>query len=271
MSRVIEKTGAAPPADARAWTGSSMSASVWTPTRESASTLAFMSTLRLHSRAWQWVDAPEQARWWVVDAGAHEDLGALAAHYDRLPEKPRVAFLAAQLNQLPRPSWTFFKPPVKSGLVFNWVRPHEGRSGAAVPGKSTLRAAVSTPAAAPVAAGEAPPWRQGVLRLRRWPNMSRYGNTLELTVACSRLLAAPASYAQLLQWSVPAPLLDRLRADAHEAGLLQLEAVAPDAAAAASSVAMPQASAAAAEPAAAGGERSRWDLVKRLLGKFTRR
>ncbi|ODU09847.1 MAG: hypothetical protein ABS84_07100 [Rubrivivax sp. SCN 71-131] len=256
---VLEQGGAARGAEAKSRAGMSMNATLWTPTRESASTLAFMSTLRLHSSDWQWVDAPEQARWWVIDAGAHEDLPALATLYDRLPEKPQVAFLAAQLSQLPRPSWAFFKPPVKSGLVFNWIRPHEAsRSGAAT-------------------AGASHPWRQGRLRLRRWPNMSRYGNTLELTVACSRLLAAPASYEQMLQWQVPAPLLERLLADAHESGLLQFESGARAAAASSPAIQAPEVqpstppTGAAVTAAAAGGEHSRWDLVKRLLGKFARR
>ncbi|HNT38447.1 MAG TPA: hypothetical protein PKO45_04930 [Rubrivivax sp.] len=270
MSRVIEPTGA----EADAWAGTAARASVWTPTRESASTMAFMSTLRLHSTAWHWVDAPGQARWWVIDAGAYDDptaLTALTDDYDRMPWKPHVAFLAAQLSQLPRPSWTFFKPPVKSGLVFNWIRPHGGQDAFGVSAR---------PHAATVPAGEAPPWRQGLLRLRRWPNMSRYGNTLELTVACSRLLAAPASYEQLLQGAVPAPLLDRLLADAHEAGMLQLEplvhgkaAATPAARAPApESIPGPTPERSIAPPAELpAGERSRWDLVKRLLGKFARR
>lgn len=251
----------------RSWVG--MSSTVFAPARESASTLAFMATLRLHSSAWQWVESPQQARWWVIDAAACADLPALVALYDRLEPVPRVAFLAAQLSELPRPAWTFFKPPVKSGLIFNWVRP-----------RASAQVAIAQAAASSAAAM---PWRHGLLHLRRWPNISRYGNTLELTVACSRLLAAPADYEQVLQWSVPAPLLDQLLADAHREGLLhiaappapavareQAQAVAarpppaPGVAATATATVAAQAAAATAPEA----ERSRWDLVKRLLGKF---
>lgn len=249
-----------------------MSGTVWAPARESASTLAFMATLRLHSSAWQWVDAPQHAQWWVIDAAALADAQALAAWaalYDRLDHAPRVAFLAAQMAELPRPAWTFFKPPVKSGLIFNWVRPRQ-----------TAQVAIAQAAASSAAAM---PWRHGLLHLRRWPNISRYGNTLELTVACSRLLAAPADYEQVLQWSVPAPLLDQLLSDAHREGLLHIAspaAPAPtvmQAAAVAVGVApapdrvSPAPATGPAQPAsgtAPEAERSRWDLVKRLLGKF---
>lgn len=224
-----------------------MNDSLWTPTRDSAAARAFMATLRLHSVSWEWAEQAEQARWWVLDARAIADLPALLECYGRMPVKPRVAFLAAQLSALPCPAWTFFKPPVQSGLIFNWIRPHI--ASAAVP-----------PDAAPDHAH--PPWRHGLMRLRRWPNVSRYGNALELTVACSRLLTAPASYEQVLQWNVPAPLLDQLLADTHRQGLLLLEqGTAP----APVSLDAPDAPA-----VQASGERSRWDLIKRLLGKFAR-
>lgn len=212
-----------------------MSGSIWSPTRESASTLAFMATLRLHSPAWEWADTPHQARWWLVDATSGQvdssTLAALATHYDGLTEKPRVAFLAAQLGQLPRPSWTFFKPPVKSGLIFNWVRPPAAAVAVVAAAAAAAAAEASTAVPRAAAAAALPPWRQGQLRLRRWPNISRYGNRLELTVACSRLLSAPASYEQVLQWSVPAELLDRLLADALRDGLLHIEGEAAPAAA----------------------------------------
>lgn len=227
-----------------------MNDSVWTPSRDSAGTRAFMATLRLHSTDWHWTERAEQARWWIIDAAAEADLPALLTHYGQLADKPRVAFLAAQLSQLPHPAWTFFKPPVQSGLIFNWVRPHVGVAPAAV-------------APAPrSAAGPERPWRQGLLRLRRWPNVSRYGNALELTVACSRLLAAPATYEQVLQWQVPAALLDELLADAHAQGLLQIEPP--------SATGPVPAPAIASIPPDTPAERSRWDLVKRLLGRFAR-
>lgn len=225
-----------------------MNDSVWTPSRDSAGARAFMATLRLHSTDWHWIERAEQARWWVIDAAAGVDLPALLAHYGQLADKPRVAFLTGQLSQLPHPAWTFFKPPVQSGLIFNWVRPHVS---------AAPTAAAPT---APPAAGLEHPWRQGLLRLGKWPNVSRYGNALELTVACSRLLAAPATYEQVLQWQVPAALLDELLADAHAQGLLQIEpATGPGPAPANASI-----------PPDTPAERSRWDLVKRLLGRFSR-
>ena len=222
-----------------------MNDSVWTPTRESPGVRAFMATMRLHSTNWQWTEQADQARWWVIDASAGIDLTELLKHHDRMAEKPSVAFLANQLSQLPRPAWTFFKPPVQAGLIFNWIRPHVTTSSAPTQ---------------PGPAHDRQPWRHGLLRLRRWPNVSRYGNTLELTVACSRLLAAPASYEEVLGWNVPPAVLDPLLADAHRQGLLQHE---PGAAPATTATR----DAPIAETAA---ERSRWDLIKRLLGKFSR-
>ncbi|MDR2238943.1 MAG: hypothetical protein LBE33_00690 [Zoogloeaceae bacterium] len=230
---------------------------VWTPTRQSNATRAFMSVLRLRSLAWGWVDAPALARWWVIDSTCDIDVQMLALHYDQMLNKPEVAFLVAQPGLLPRPAWTLFKIPVKSSLIFDWIgrRQFDKRSSPDYP-------------AASVTSGT--PWRQGLLRLKRWPNPARYGNTLDLIVACSRLLGAPATYAQVLTWGVAAPLLDRMLQDAFREGLLDISNLSR----------MPfsrnQSGASAPvttwpgfNPAQTPADTSRWNLIKQLLGKFS--
>jgi hypothetical protein len=209
-----------------------------------------MATLRLQSSAWDWAgDAPEQAPWWVIDSSCDVDLHGLASRYDQLQRKPQVAFLAVQMAQLPRAAWAFFKPPVISGLVFNWIRAS----------RLDERPAAHPPAALAMAAA---PWRQGLLRLKKWPNVARYGDQLHLTVACSRLLVAPATYAEMLEWKVPIPLLDRMLQDTLEHGQLEIAAAPVEPAAAA-----PKESGAA--PLTHPADAARWDLVKRLIKKFT--
>jgi hypothetical protein len=144
---------------------------------------------------------------------------------------------------MPRSVWAFFKPPVHSSVIFNWVeaarRRHERQQA--------LRA-------------DSALLRQGLLRLKTWPNVARYaplGSALVLTMACSRLLAAPATYAQVLKWGVPAQLLDVVMRDALAQGLLVVVPVEPAAAGRKEISAPPPVDA------------SRWDLVKRLVRKFS--
>lgn len=227
-----------------------MNDSVWTPARESAGVRAFMATLRLHSMQWHWEELPERAGWWIIDASAGPDVPALLQRYEQLVEKPRVAFLTPQLMQLPHPAWTFFKPPVQSGLIFNWIRPD--------------RASTAPARAAAVVDTDMPqPWRHGLVGLRRWPNVNRYGGALGLTVACSRMLAAPTRFDQLLHGGdVSEASLDALLADAHAQGLLIIEPFTP--------AVDTRPATATPPPATTEREHSRWDLVRRLLGKFAR-
>ena len=233
-----------------------------------------MSVLRLDAPDWVWVDAPAQAGWWLIDASFNPDLEAIVGFYDALPEKPQVALLAARMNQLPRPSWTFFKPPVSSGMIFNWVQPMRTRITAPLAEPVDERSAVEN--ATPLQLAASPhvqqPWKQGLLRLRKWPNVARYGHILELTVACSRLLAAPATYHQVLQWNVPVNALDRMLADAHLQGMLEFESgpapsVIPDLAETLSHTDLSP----TATDSTPEATFSRWDLVRRLLGRFSRR
>jgi hypothetical protein len=224
---------------------------LWSPTRQTIPTRVFMSTLHLHSPAWSWVDTPETAPWWVIDATRVTDIQSLVQQYEQLRHKPKVAFLALHIGQLPHADWQFFKPPLESGKVFNWIghTPRQAERPMAVSARPATSATTSAP------------WRQGLLRLTRWPNVARYhtaAGALELTGACSRLLATPATYAQVLEWGAPAELLDRMLQDALENGLLTISVVESAAA---------RQSSGRATPAVAPADASRWDLVKRLLVK----
>lgn len=208
-----------------------------------------MAALRLMQVPWQWAQDSEQAAWWIVDSSAGSDVAALAARYDQLERKPKVAFLAGHMKDLPRTSWAFFQRPVRSAIIHNWVRPHVGEHGVA-----------SISGALPEAR---PDWRQGWLRLRKWPNVSRYGNRLELTIACSRMLAAPMSYAQVVELGISESLLDQLLADAHRDGLLQFSGDTPAQREDGSD------GPGAGAPGRASGERPRWNLIDRLLSRFS--
>ncbi|MDR2837741.1 MAG: hypothetical protein LBV49_04105 [Azonexus sp.] len=224
-----------------------MNGRIWTPSRQSNAVRAFMAVLRMDSPLWDWADSPALASWWVIDSACGIDVTALTSYYDQMPGKPEVAFLAAQPGSLPHPAWTLFKPPVKSSLIFDWIKQRQPAGPPPVDRP--------TPSFAP-----AMPWRHGLLRLKRWPNPARYDNSLEFTVACSRLLGAPATYAQILEWGIAAPLLDRILQDALAEGLLDISDPSPAAAAI-----RPEKDAAAATDA----DTSRWGLIKRLLGKFS--
>lgn len=144
-----------------------------------------------------WALAPDEASVWIID-GTAVDAGAdLSTHYVRLLHRPRVAYLVATPTATPpHPDWTLFTPPVDDGEVERWLG---------------------------LACAAEQPWRNGLLRLRQWPNLARYGvhgRDGRLIAACMQLLAAPIGYQTLLADGVTAAALDTLLADAWASGLL---------------------------------------------------
>lgn len=177
---------------------------VWKGEQDSNTLRAFMAALKLHSTHWHWAPDARSARWWVIDDISGADTHAAAtALYGKLAQKPRVAFLSRQMMRLPVPGWTFFKVPLETQQLFNWL---DAQFRAMEPERAQPQV----------------DWAGSMILLTRWPNMARYGTQLELVLACSKLLAGWTAYEELLSApGVSREQLDTLLQEARDDGILQ--------------------------------------------------
>lgn len=189
--------------------------------------------------------------------------------------------LGRQWADLPSAVWAFFKTPIHSGQLFGWldqVFPDDVR----MPPAAARTPPLALPAVAPAPIPPDTQWRGQCLQLSRWPNLSQYGNSVQLAISCGRLLAGPTPYAQLFGSDGTLPEgMSRLLADCSVKGWLSVsdptptEASTSDAHVAPSawggaplptpSLRQAMAAPAPAPPAAAPSART---LLTRLLRKF---
>ena len=153
--------------------------------------------------------------------------------------------LAPSWNHIEDPVWVFFKVPLNIKLVYGWID------------RSLLQRLPPSPLA-----GQQ-------LRLRRWPNLTRYnvhcapGDSMHLTLACARLLENWASYEEVVAIAKHSPLIDRLLADARHDDILDTSEAAP------TSEHSPLSGIPPSTPETKTPEKTNaWSLVKRLLSKF---
>lgn len=222
---------------------------LWSPHRDSPHVLAFQSLLsdRLNE-SWVWYNDPSAAAWWIVDgarydiANVTEMLRSERAH-DATYGATHGAILADDWTSVSHPIWTFFKVPLKTQLVYNWVDTIHKRT-------------------MPVASS----FRGQKFRLRRWPNMSRYSHQLNtaqsmsLTVACAQALQNRMAYAEMIALAGinNSTIVDSLLRDALQDGILELsKADATDA---------PHPAPPPPNPVSSP---KRWSLVRRLIEKFS--
>jgi len=216
---------------------------LWSPQREESSVLSFKALLSLRpTELWLWSDDARSASLWVVDA----QCAALAELTQALRERKAqghafAALLAQDWSMVKDPIWTFFKIPLRVSHVYPWV-------DSALPLLPCL-------ASVHALAGQR-------LRLKRWPNMTRYSasasmaDSMELTLACSSLLKDWLTYEEAQAMVNNKGLLDVLLSHAQDDGILDNSPVPTE-----NPVVQP--------PVAARPEQSgAWSLVKRLIQKF---
>lgn len=220
---------------------------LWSPHREENSVRAFKALLGLRpDELWTWHTEAQSASLWVVD-GSQGGLSELTAALHQKKRKGTVhgALLAADWSAVKDPVWTFFKIPLQVSHIYRWID-----------------------TALPALGRNAPDWAGQRLRLKRWPNMSRYGSnadanaavsmadSLELTVACARMLKDWATYEELLTLIQNPQALSVLLADAVQDGILDTLPSGPEI----------SLTVAAAPPSP--DDQGTWSLVKRLIQKF---
>ncbi len=215
---------------------------VWSPHRDSHSVLSFKAMLGLRVEPWTWQDHAQQAAWWIIDGTRQipEDLTA-ALYREKASSPTHGALLAPDWSAVQDPVWTFFKAPLQVNLVYRWID--------ACRQQNVHLSSLSG--------------RQ--LKLRRWPNMTRYtaniavADSIQLTVACARLLGEWTSYEQVIALVTQPKALDALLADAQREGILD---IAPETFAVNAPI--------SAQPKPTTlKERGAWSLVKSLIKKFT--
>lgn len=214
---------------------------VWSPHRESNSVVAFKAVLGLRAERWVWYDEPQKATWWLVDGlrDSNSDL-TLALMNAKSTAFVHGALLAPDWSAMRHPVWAFFKVPLAGDGVYNWV-------------DSCL---LMHPASCA--------WEGHRLKLRRWPNMSRYGadtdvgTAVALTAACAQLLKEFISYEDLLGVLPQKSKIDVLLTDALQDGILEMVKI-PEA----PSIKNPELQLPTANDSRV------WALVKRLVFKFS--
>jgi hypothetical protein len=209
--------------------------------------MAFKSLLSLRSDLWKWQTQPESAIWWVVD-GACEELHLLtqALQREKALGVTHGALLGKEWNAVENSIWTFFKVPLQTNQIFQWI---DANTRVCVP--------IST-----AFAGQR-------VRLKRWPNISNYGRNasttdrIQIAETCGRLLMQWMSYEELIGNASDPATMELLLHDAMAHGILAVE---PDLTAAAQ---LGSQSAKKQQPLAQpSDDRSGWSLVRRLIQKF---
>lgn len=213
--------------------------------------MAFKSLLGMNERRWAWQDDPNAAALWVIDATCPEPVGLSQLLQERKAQGGyQGVVLAGQFPaQAVYSGWTFLKVPLQMDKVFGWL-------DQCFPDRAEQNVGWLAP--------EQP------MRLKTWPNVSRYNRLLdgksgaiELAAACGQLLSKPCAYPELSQ-ACPHALraLDALLADAQQQGILMIE---PQTVTPPTRPTRPVEVHQPPPPASGLG----WGLVTRLLSKFT--
>lgn len=220
---------------------------IWSPHRDSHSVLALKAALSLRAERWQWCERPEEASFWIVDAQSPQ-FSELTAQLKHVQSQHAVfaAVLAAEWSVLRDPVWTFLKVPLQVKVVYQWI-------------DTCLQKNPQT----------ALTWTGQQLKLKRWPNVSKYTGTqavtsVQITALCGRLLTDWVSYEDLCRDLAEVGVLDQLLADAQARGILEYATAHPTPPQPPSTHPM---SASAAEAATAAPDGA-WGLIKRLIRKL---
>lgn len=171
---------------------------MWSPHRDSRLVQVFKAALSARPESWVWCDDPHHASWWIVD-GTLPDCFELKKFEHIATYK---VMLASSITHHHNPSWTFFKVPLNTALLFRWIDSCLSRKESAEPPVNRM------------------------MKLTRWPNISSYSKGLsptacmQLTMACSRLLENWMDLDSAQQLVGHPDRLERLLKDAENAGIL---------------------------------------------------
>lgn len=189
----------------------------WTPSRNLSAVRDFIKALHELAIDVSWADVPDDADLWIIDGSVFAADPEYVRRYKKRKKPPRVAYLAHRFSDLPHAAWTFFKmPSLDPQLIRQWL---------ASPSAS---ASVSRDSGAAAESAQSPAehaWRRGMLRLKRWPNLGRYGHDgrdVYLIAACLQMLKSPTHYRALIDIGARPEVLDRLLEDAWTSKMLEI-------------------------------------------------
>lgn len=207
--------------------------------------LAFKAALGLRPERWVWCSERHQASWWVVDAalGVSEDW---TTELRNAKEGLRThgALLARDWAAVGDPVWTFLKAPLQVNIVYRWLD----------------ACLLQYPEPKLSLSGQR-------LKLRRWPNMSRYSSAgnlaggMNLTMACASLLKDWVPYEEAVSTANDKGALDALLVDAQRDGILEVAPSVP-------ATVLAAATATTGENPSKAEDPKTWSLVRRLINKF---
>lgn len=209
--------------------------------------LAFKAALGLRPERWVWCNDRQQASWWVVDAtlGVSEDW-TTDLRNEKEGFRTQGALLARDWAAVGDPVWTFLKLPLQVNIVYRWLD----------------ACLLQHPEHRLLLSGQR-------LKLKRWPNMSRYSSAsslaggMNLTVACARLLKDWVTYEEAVSIANDKAALDVLLMDAQRDGILEMASPVL-----AASIGATVEKATTGENPSMTEDLKTWSLVRRLINKF---
>lgn len=209
--------------------------------------LAFKAALGLRPERWVWCNDRQQASWWVVDAamGISEDW-TTDLRNEKEGLRTQGALLARDWAAVGDPVWTFLKLPLQVNIVYRWLD----------------ACLLQHPEPRLLLSGQR-------LKLKRWPNMSRYSSAsslavgMNLTVACASLLKDWVTYENAVSIANDKAALDVLLMDAKRDGILETAPPVP-----ATSMGAEAANSTTGENPGKTEDPKTWSLVRRLINKF---
>lgn len=198
---------------------------VHSPHRTSLHVIALKGLLMLRKgEQWSWVSDQIDSDVWILDAvkASPEALTDLVQSYESCLHKPLVVFLTDGKLTSPHSAWLSIRAPVHVTKLFQLLdrglvdhaRGEAATSASATAGGQTLEHQLVFDRSL---------LESRAIKLKQWPNVTRYGHELKYVQACAFLLQEYRQYEALEQLDLTSEELDRLLRDAHDQGFLDAQ------------------------------------------------
>lgn len=191
---------------------------VHSPHRTSLHVIALKGLLMLRKQEqWSWVPSQVSADVWVLDAlkSSDAELNHWVQEYQSCTSKPVVVYLTDGKKEVPHDAWLSIRAPVHVTKFFrlldDQLSPHTSIDVCNT--QTTKHEWVFDRALLEARR----------VKLKQWPNITRYGHELKYVQACAFLLASDRGYAELKQLNLTDAELTQLLGDAHKQNFLMVQ------------------------------------------------
>lgn len=188
---------------------------IWFSDFDTVNSKVVRSVLKLRQEAWEFVDRPESANFWVVDGTEDYDEQSLISAFNHSSKDPlKVMFLAESDGYTPHSQWHHVELPLNASKLFDFFERHLKDFGQADVQTEESVSIQNTQYAME------PNWRTSAFKLTRWPNIAKYGSDAHLPLTCSNLLRGYNDFNTALSWGLPKRILEQILVDAENDGII---------------------------------------------------